>query len=50
MKKIIDILFTRKKEDNYQVAINKIEQLKTKLELQPKQIKYKEIFITEINF
>lgn len=50
MKKLINILFSSRKNDSYQVAIDRLEEIKSKLELQPKSIKFKEIYITEINF
>ena len=50
MRKLLNILLSRRGNENYRTAISKIEEIKSKLELHPKQIKYKEIFITEINF
>lgn len=51
MINVIKTLFYKRDNSDYQNALCKLAEIKQMLELgKPKSIKFKEIFITEINF
>lgn len=51
MKKLFEIIFRKKDNESFELAKEKLCLIKEFLEeSQPKMIKYKEIYITEVHF